>query len=379
MKNKILVVDDNDINVEIFQELLQEDYILATADCGEKCLEKISEFDPDVVLLDIMMPGIGGYETCRRIKAGCGSQLPQIVLVSAESSIESRLKGYQAGADDYIVRPLDNDELAAKIRVQIRLREALTNLESMHKQLSLQNAKLEELVRQRTTEVVETRDLVVFALAKLAESRDPETGEHLERMQKYSHILTMQLANTHQYKNEIDKQFIENLYRASPLHDIGKVGIPDAILLKPGRLSASEFENLKQHTTIGEDAIKKATKHGNSGGFLEMGADIARAHHERFNGSGYPDGLSGEDISLAARIVALADVYDALTSIRVYKTALEPEVARSMIIEETGKHFDPIIVDAFCAGWEELLHVRALVDNSMPELVDAAVSRDIRR
>ena len=379
MKKKVLIVDDHETNVAILQELLEEQYELTTARSGEESLEKIQNFDPDVVLLDIMMPSMDGYETCKQIKSNPKNDLTQIILVSARASVESRLKGYKVGADDYIVKPFDNDELLAKIKVHIRLREAMMNLASMHAQLAVQNAKLENLVRQRMAEIIETRDLTVFALAKLAESRDPETGEHLERIQKYSHILAQRLARKSPYSNEIDNLFMENLYRSSPLHDIGKVGIPDVILLKPGRLSASEFEILKQHTVIGGEALKTAVRHGSSGGFLEMGADIARSHHERFDGSGYPDGLSGRDIPLAARIAALADVYDALTSVRVYKSALEPEVARSMIESEAGRHFDTVIVEAFCDGWKDFLSVRALIDTNRPELIEATVSADIRR
>jgi len=172
---------------------------------------------------------------------------------------------------------------------------------------------------------------------------------------------------------------MENLYRSSPLHDIGKVGIPDAILLKPGRLSTSEFEILKQHTIIGCEAIYSAAEHENSGGFLEMGAEVARSHHERFDGSGYPDGLCAYDIPLSARIAALADVFDALTSVRVYKMAIEPEVARSMIDADSNRHFDPKVVAAFHSGWADFLDVCKLVDNSNPELVAAEASTDIRR
>lgn len=379
MKKKVLIVDDQEINVSILKEILEDHYLIASVSDGEQCIGRVKDFTPDVVLLDVMMPGMDGYETCRVIKAENSSNAPQIILISAKSSVESRLKGYEAGADDYIAKPFDADELLAKVNVHIRLKDALTNLESMYSQLSIQNTRLEELVQDRTIEIVETRDLAVFALAKLAESRDPETGEHLERIQKYSFILAGQLAYQQKFTNEINKFFIENIYRSSPLHDIGKVGIPDAILLKPGQLTTSEFEILKEHTTIGSNAIIRAVKHGSSGGFLEMGADIARSHHERFDGTGYPDGLAGSDIPLAARIVALADVFDALTSVRVYKSALEPEVAKTMILKESGTHFDPVVVDAFSTSWKEFLNVRALIDNSKPQLVEAEASSDVRR
>ena len=379
MKQKILIVDDDETNVAILKELLEEQYVLATASSGQQCLEKIDRFKPDLVLLDILMSGMDGYETCRRIKSDPQSETTHIILISAKTSVESRLKGYEVGADDYIAKPFDGDELLAKIKVQLRLREALMNLTSMHAQVSLQNTKLEELVYQRTAEVVETRDLVVFALAKLAESRDPETGEHLERICAYAQILTEQLAKEGPYTHQINEQFLEDIHRSSPLHDIGKVGIPDAILLKPGRLSASEFEIMKRHTTIGAKAIESAVGQSKSGSFLIMAAEIARSHHERFDGTGYPAGLSDQHISLAARIVDLVDVYDAITSVRVYKAAFEPEIARNMIEEQEGKAFDPVIVDAFRACWEDFLKVRVLVDNRNPELVETILSHDVRR
>ncbi len=379
MKQKILIVDDDETNVAILKELLEEQYVLATASSGQQCLEKIDRFKPDLVLLDILMSGMDGYETCRRIKSDPQSETTHIILISAKISVESRLKGYEVGADDYITKPFDGDELLAKIKVQLRLREALMNLTSMHAQVSLQNTKLEELVYQRTAEVIETRDLVVFALAKLAESRDPETGEHLERICAYSQILTEQLAKEGPYTHQINEQFLEDIHRSSPLHDIGKVGIPDTILLKPGRLSTSEFEIMKRHTTIGAEAIESAAEQSKSGSFLIMAVDIARSHHERFDGTGYPAGLSGQHISLAARIVDLVDVYDAITSVRVYKAAFEPEIARNMIEEEKGKAFDPAIVDAFRVRWEDFLKVRVLVDNRNPELVETIFSHDVRR
>lgn len=358
MNKRILIVDDNKNNVMILQEVLYDEYELETAESGEECLEKLKQFGPDIVLLDIMMPGIDGYETCHQIKSLPYGELTQVILLSSKSSRESRLKGYGAGADDYITKPFDHDELLAKLKVQFRLRETLMELAATRAKLAIHNNQLENLVHQRTIEVVESRDITVFALAKLAESRDPETGEHLERMRIYSQILATQLGKEGPYTHEIDEAFLENIYRSSPLHDIGKVGIPDVILLKPGRLSASEFKIMQRHTTIGENALNLAAGHSLSGGFLAMAADIAKSHHERFDGSGYPNGIAGQDIPLSSRIVAVADVYDALTSIRVYKEAFDPQIAQSMILEEEGKHFDPAIVEAFQACWDEFLNVR---------------------
>jgi putative two-component system response regulator len=302
-----------------------------------------------------MMPGIDGYETCRRIKTAEEASVTQVILVSAKASTRERLEGYEVGADDYLAKPFDHDELLAKVRVQLRLRGSLESLAEAHESLRRHTDELEDLVSRRTAEIVATRDVTVFALAKLTESRDPETGEHLERMRSYCQILAEELSRVGPYTEEVDEAFLKELYRSSPLHDIGKVGIPDAILMKPGQLSDSEFALMKRHTTIGADALASAAAHAGSGNFLNMAAEIARYHHERFDGTGYPTGLRGTDIPLAARIVAVADVYDGLTSVRVYKDAIEPHVARSMILQERGRHFDPAIVDAFEARYDEVL------------------------
>jgi len=358
VRKRILIVDDDQLNREILHEILGEEYELATAATGEEGLSRMKDFDPDLVLLDIMMPGIDGYEVCRKIKSTPQGELTLVALVSGRASTKERLGGYKVGADDYIVKPFDHNELVARVNILFRLRGALTELAGANAEIQAYSAKLERLVQERTAEIVETRDVTVFALAKLAESRDPETGEHLERMRSYSQILAEELAETGPYTGKIDETFLTDLHMSSPLHDVGKVGIPDVILLKPGRLSATEFEIMQRHTLIGADALREAAGHTKSGGFLNMAAEIAGAHHERFDGSGYPKALSGTDVPLAARIVALADVYDALTSVRVYKSAFGPEVARSMIEDEAGKHFDPAIVDAFRERFGDFLEIR---------------------
>ncbi len=281
-----------------------------------------------------------------------------VALVSGRASAKERIEGYEAGADDYIVKPFDHDELAAKVKILFRLCQATTGLARASSEIQIHANELERLVQQRTAELVSTRDVTVFALAKLAESRDPETGEHLERMRSFSRILAEELADTELFPDEINDEFVHNLYMASPLHDIGKVGIPDVILLKPGCLSASEFEIMQRHSLIGAEALDEAAAHTDSGGFLHLAATVARSHHERYDGTGYPDGLSGIDIPIGARIVALADVYDALTSVRVYKEAYEPQIAKAMIEAEDGKHFDPNVVAAFRTRYEDFLQIR---------------------
>jgi putative two-component system response regulator len=371
---RILLVDDCVINLKVLDKLLRDNYQLAQAVSGEQCLTVMRSFEPDLVLLDIMMPGIDGYETCRRIKSSPLGKFTQVILVSAKASAEERLQGYEAGADDYVVKPFDHDELLAKIRIHFRLRTTVEDLWSANAKIHQFNTELEQIITERTTEVVATRDIAIFALAKLAESRDPETGEHLERMRNYCRILAQDISRRGPYCEQVTETFVDDIYRSSPLHDIGKVGIPDAILLKPGRLTVDEFEIMKQHTVIGAEALRETAQHSNFGSFLAMAMEIARHHHERFNGSGYPDALSGQRIPLSARIVALADVYDALTSVRVYKEAYEPERARQMIEAEEGKHFDPVIVDAFRATYPEFLAFLEAMRHREGDLVAAELS-----
>ncbi len=368
IERRILIVDDSEMNLEVLEHLLCADYALETAASGEECLEKLLVFCPDLVLLDIMMPGLNGYETCRRIKSSPVGNFTQVILISGKASPAERLEGYEAGGDDFVVKPFAHDELLAKVRIHFKLRDSLTNLWAANARIQEFNSKLEELVAKRTNEIVDTRDVAVFALAKLADSRDPETGEHLERMRDYSQILAEYLGRSGPYAELIHRRFLDDLYRSSPLHDIGKVGIPDAILQKPGRLTKEEFEIMTRHTVIGTEALKEAAGRSASGGFLNMAVDVARHHHERFNGRGYPDSLVGMEIPLSARIVALADVYDALTSVRVYKEAFEPEKAKAMISEERGEQFDPVVVDAFLARYDDFLAVGSSADKGCPVL-----------
>jgi putative two-component system response regulator len=377
--NRIMIVDDSAVNVEILQHLLRDDYQLAVALSGEECLATMQEFAPDLILLDIMMPGIDGYEVCRRIKSSPVGPFTQIILVSGKAMKDDRLKGFEAGADDYITKPFDHDELLARLRIHFRLRTTTTALWTANSRLQDFNGELERLVQDRTAEISATRDVAVFALAKLAESRDPETGEHLDRMSNYSRILAEQLCREGPYTGQLTPQTVDDIIRSSPLHDIGKVGIPDAVLLKPGRLTKSEFEVMKGHCEIGAQALEQAMQHGGCGGFLKTAVDVARYHHERFDGSGYPHGLAGQAIPLSARIVALADVYDALTSARVYKTAYDPETARRIIEEEDGLHFDPAVLAAFRARHDDFLKLSAARYGRNEELVATGESGEVRR
>ena len=348
----VLVVDDDKTIHTLLAGILRKDYRIVAAVSGEEALEKASQAAPDVVLLDIMMPGIDGYETCRRMKSNGFCEHAQVIMVSARSSREEQMRAFEAGADDYVVKPFDPYELRSRIHLHFELQKALSNVAAVRAEIESHSLKYRQSAAERTKQIIATQDLAIFTMAKVAESRDEQTGEHLLRMRCVCQQIAEQLQRSGPYADRIDQEFLENLYRSSPLHDVGKVAIKDAILLKPGPLTPDEFEQMKRHTTLGADILDEAIAQSEYGGFLEMAAVIARYHHERFDGTGYPEGLSGTDIPLAARIVAVADVFDALISVRPYKPAY-PRLDAVMMIEiESGRHFDPLIVDAFLAGVE---------------------------
>ncbi|MCA9122041.1 MAG: HD domain-containing protein [Planctomycetaceae bacterium] len=254
------------------------------------------------------------------------------------------------------------DQIANTRRVMSIIQGCVDELENAHDELRGHAGLLAQRLEQRQAEIAGTRDLTMFALAQLADSRDPETGEHLLRMRAYAQLLAEYLSKHGPYVKEITRHFLAEFYRSTPLHDIGKVGIPDQILLKPGQLTPDEFEIMKRHTIIGAEAIESAARQSNFGEFLRMAAVIARSHHEKFDGGGYPDGLRGRDIPLCARITAVADVFDALTSARVYKEAMPCDEARELIVSQSGRHFDPSVVEAFEARFDEFLKVKAAVN-----------------
>ncbi len=295
---KILIVDDDEAIRRLLRALLRSDYQLAEAATGEEALAIASGFLPDLVMLDVVLPGIGGCEICRRIKAARRSL--QIVMISAMSSTEQRVRAFKAGADDYVVKPFDSQDLRARIQLHFQLREASASVSAIRMEIESHNSDLRKLAEQHTEEIIAIQDTAVFTLAKVAESRDQETGGHLVRMRAYSQILAEELAWNGPYALQIGEPFLHDLYRSSPLHDIGKVGIRDDILLKPGRLTAEEFETMKRHTIIGANILDQAAARLRGGGFLAMAALIARFHHERFDGAGYPAGLVGEEIPLCA-------------------------------------------------------------------------------
>ena len=330
---KVMIVDDDPIALEMLASFLQlAGYNVELASNGKEALEKMRHYTPRIVISDVDMPEMNGVELCRAIRNRQSIQYTYLILLTSHSDSDSVLLGLDAGADDYLSKPFRHEEL--------RLR-----LEGGRRLLTL-----------------EGRDMMIFSLAKLAESRDQDTGTHLERIREYSKVLATELMSWPKFEHVVDAQFVELIYLTSPLHDVGKVGIPDSVLLKPGKLTPDEFEVMKRHTLIGGETLSASAQAHPEASFLKMALDIALKHHERWDGTGYPFQLKGEDIPLSARIVAVADVYDALTTKRVYKPAFTHETAANIIYKSRGSHFDPDLVDAFARVEGQMRRIRFELD-----------------
>ncbi len=304
------------------------------------------------------MPRMNGFDALKQLKGDSGLMRIPVIIISAVDDLGQIARGLEAGADDYLVKPFNAVLLKARIKNALQRKWYLDQEERLRVAIENQNAELEKRVRQQVQQISSTQMATIFALSKLAESRDPETGAHLERMQEYCRILAEHLATQESFRNEITGSFIQDLHAASPLHDIGKVGIPDHILRKPGPLTAEEFEVMKTHAAIGAVTLQAVNAQHPGNAFVAMGVEIALSHHERWNGRGYPNGLTGTKIPLVGRIVALGDVYDALTSKRCYKDPMPHEQARDIILSESGKHFDPAIVQAFMELEPQFMSIR---------------------
>lgn len=334
---RLLIADDDPIALELLKEFLADaGHEVACAEDGEQALDLLRAQEFQVLITDWEMPRLDGLGLCRAVRRGglANGGYTYVILLTSHGSVAERVRGLSAGADDFMTKPFEPQELLARIQSADRI-------------LSL-----------------ETRDMAIFAMAKLAESRDSETGAHLERVMNYSRVLAQQLPAVGKYADEVDAEFVRLVYATSPLHDIGKVGIPDSVLLKPGRLSDDEFAIMKMHTTIGAQTLSAALERFPNAKFLRMARDIAVSHHERWDGGGYPYGLKGTDIPLCGRIVAVADVYDALTSKRVYKAAFHHQVAKGIILKESGTHFDPAIIETFLAVEPQFVAIRERYDES---------------
>ena len=346
-KATILAVDDTAINIEVVKGVLAGEYLVQAALSASMAFKIIEKRKPDLILLDIMMPEIDGYEVCRRLKASIETHDIPIIFLTAKSQENDEMKGLSLGAVDYITKPISPPILKARVKSHLLLKSTLD-------QLAKQNDSLEDKVKQRTQQLNDLQNVVMVAMGALAESRDPETGNHIRRTQKYVEVLAQELANSEKYAAYLQPNIIAAMAKSAPLHDIGKVGVVDSILLKPGKLTEQEFEEMKKHTNYGYDAIAAAESSlGFADNFLIFAKEIAYSHHEKWDGSGYPEGLSGDEIPLSARIMALADVYDALISARVYKPAFSHEKSIEIILESKGSHFEPLLVDVFLENAEQ--------------------------
>ena len=360
----VLIVDDTPQNLTVLGELLQPEYRVRAANTGERALRAAATLPrPDIILLDIMMPGMDGYEVLGRLRADASTRDIPVIFITAMSAEADEERGLELGAVDYITKPFNPAIVLARVRAQLELKEA-------RDRLARQNEWLEAEVLRRVRENLLIQDMSMKALAILAETRDMETGLHVMRTQIYVELLARHLAGHPRFAAALDEKSLNMIVKAAPLHDIGKIGIPDAVLLKPGRLDAEEFATMQTHAAIGARAIERAMAQAvDSAGditpaqshsafaFMHVAREIALSHHEKWDGSGYPAGLAGEAIPPAARLMALADVFDALTCRRVYKPPLPFDEAVGIITAGRGRHFDVDVVDAFLALREEFAAV----------------------
>jgi len=335
-KKRIVMIDDESVILELLRNILNlKNWETSSFLDSTTALASIEVNPPDLILLDICMPEMDGYELCKQLKR-MGVKAP-VIFLSGMVQQEDIIRGFEAGGVDFITKPFHYQEVLARVDVHL-------NLSSMAETIELQM-----VVEKKILEISEAQHATIFALAKLSENRDEDTGSHLERVQEYCRQLAENLNSDSSYAGQLTPDFIDCLYHASTLHDIGKVAMPDAILLKPGKLTAEEFEIMKTHTVIGGGNMQTVYNRYPDNVFIGMGIEIALYHHERWDGSGYPDGLSGVNIPLSARIMALADVYDALSTDRCYRKAMDPDSVREIIAQESGRQFDAEIVTAFLA------------------------------
>lgn len=340
----ILIIDDVPDNLKQLSEMLERGgYRVMPAQSGAMALRAAETTPPDLILLDIRMPEMDGYETCLRFKAREALRDIPVIFISALGDTDDKIRAFDAGGVDYITKPFQFAEVQARVKTHLSLLRA-------NRSLLRQNEILESKVLERTRELAQTQEVTIQSLATLAETRDNETGGHILRTQRYVKLLAEHLSRKPGFADVLGKEFIDLLFKSAPLHDIGKVGVPDSILLKPGPLTAQEFSVMQQHTIYGRDALTKAINQlhiDSNNSFLNLAIQIAYSHHERWDGTGYPEGLAGEAIPLSGRLMALADVYDALISKRVYKPPFPHSKAVSLIRQEVGRHFDPDLCEVF--------------------------------
>ncbi|MFC1865083.1 HD domain-containing phosphohydrolase, partial [Chloroflexota bacterium] len=341
-KAKILVVDDEDANLHLMEALLHLlGYEVVLAGDGEEALAKVKETPPNVILLDTLMPKIDGFEVTKRLKEDEATKSIPVVMMTAQNEVKERLKALEAGADDFLTKPIDEAELRARVNSLLKVKAYNEHMHSYQQQVEAEVANRTQHLAKAFEKIKMASLDTVYRLSRAAEYKDEDTGAHVQRMSHYSSAIARGMG--------LEEEFVEHILWAAPMHDIGKIGIPDRILQKPGKLDPDEWVVMKQHTTIGAEILKDA-----SADFIKLAADIALTHHEKWDGSGYPQGLKSSDIPIAGRIVALADVFDALTSERPYKAPFPLEKALAIIKESQGNHFDPQVVGAFLVIEDEI-------------------------
>ncbi len=340
---RVLIVDDVKADVDVLVQSLRDEYKLSVALDGESALEIARRVKPDLILLDVQMSGMDGYEVCRRLAASEVTRGIPVILQTSLTDAEDEAQGLALGAVDYVTKPFNPTLLRARVRNHIELKRHRDDLE--------------RLVRERTLELQRTQTVMIESLGTLAECRDPETGGHIKRTQAYVKALALQLRRNPKFAAQLNDDYVELLHLSAPLHDVGKLGVRDDILFKPGKLEDSEFAQMKRHTAFGEEALRITEEKLGRSSFLSMARDIAYTHQERWDGSGYPRGLKGDEIPLSGRLMALADVYDALISKRVYKPPVPHAEAVEVIRNGAGTHFDPDLVEAFMAVCETFRNV----------------------
>jgi putative two-component system response regulator len=350
----LLAVDDTPSNLRMVTAVLSPAFKVRVATSGAQALALVRQAPtPDLILLDVMMQGMDGYEVCRQLKAEPLTAAIPVIFLTARTDAEDETRGFELGAADYVTKPINPAVLQARVRAHLAQKSWRDFLEN-------QNDTLERQVRERTAQVQKVQDATILAMASLAETRDNETGHHILRTQRYVDVLARHLREHPRFSAELSEGSIQLMVKSAPLHDIGKVGIPDHILLKPGRLTPDEFAIMKTHTTLGLQAIERAEASlEGEDAFLRYAKEIAHSHQEKWDGSGYPLGLAGDAIPLSARLMALADVYDALISARVYKPAFSHEEACRIIGEGRAQHFDPDVGDAFVANASRFAEIAA--------------------
>lgn len=351
---KVMVVDDTPANLKLLTGILQDvGYEPRAFPSGKLAIQAALAEAPDLFLLDINMPDMNGYEICERLKAVDSLREIPVIFISALNEETDKVRAFEVGGVDYVTKPFQFEEVLARVKTHLDLRHARLTIKR-------HNTRLQEIVNQQVSEILQVQRQMtaaqmqtIVAMSKIAEARDDDTGKHIEKTQTYCRILATKLMDAPEYQEQIDDNFCNDIYHASPLHDIGKVAIADAILLKPGKLTKDEFEEMKRHTVIGARNLESVREKHPDNSFVNIGIRIARSHHERWDGSGYPDGLAGDEIPLVAQIMAVADVYDALRSKRVYKPAFSHEKSRGIITDGIGTHFSPGAGKAFVEFEEE--------------------------